>query len=124
MITIPTEEDFLAVDDPPPDIEPPVNGVADEDRHLLKDGETRSAYRVAADEKPPGRTAAEFWASSVVLLFAQKGFSLLDYREWKVTPCTTMGRKTNAQRLAEYGEKYPDLADKIYKAASMISSIT
>jgi hypothetical protein len=99
---------------------PPVdeNPLPKEDRHLLKNGETRSTYRVAADAKPPGRAAAEFWASNVVLLFQQEGFDLLQYREWRGTPCTNKGTKTNDEKLAELREKHPDLAQKIDDAVS------
>ncbi len=93
-------------------------GIPDEDRHLLKNGETRSTYRVAADAKPPGRAMAEFWASNVVLLFQQEGFDLLQYREWRGTPCTNKGTKTNDEKLAELREKHPDLAQKIDDAVS------
>jgi hypothetical protein len=71
-----------------------------------------------ADAKPPGRAAAEFWASNVVLLFQQEGFDLLQYREWRGTPCTNKGTKTNDEKLAELREKHPDLAQKIDDAVS------
>lgn len=96
----------------------PENPLPEEDRHLLRNGETRSTYRVAADEKSPGRAAAEFWASSVVLLFRQPGYDLLQYREWRGTPCTNKGTKTNDQKLAELREKHPDLAQNIDDAVS------
>jgi hypothetical protein len=92
----------------------------EEDRHLLKNGETRSTYRVAADAKPPGRAAAEFWASNVVLLFKQEGYDLLQYREWRGTPCTNKGTKTNDEKLAELREKHPDLAQQIDDAVSTL----
>lgn len=95
-----------------------ISPVPDEDRHLLKNGETRSTYRVAADAKPPGRAAAEFWASSVLLLFNQPGYDLLQFREWRSTPCTPKGTKTNDDRLAEMREKHPDLAQQIDDAVS------
>jgi len=96
----------------------PDNPLPEEDRHLLKNGETRSTYRVAADAKPPGRAAAEFWASNVILLFTQEGYDLLQYREWRGTPCTNKGTKTNDEKLAELREKHPDLAQKIDDAVS------
>jgi hypothetical protein len=96
----------------------PDSPVPEEDRHLLKDGETRSTYRVAADAKPPGRAAAEFWASSVLMLFKQEGYDLLQYREWRGTPCTNKGTKTNDEKLGELREKHPDLAQKIDDAVS------
>lgn len=97
---------------------PAENPLPDEDRHLLKNGETRSTYRVAADAKAPGRAAAEFWASSVLMLFKQPGYDLLQYREWRGTPCTNKGTKTNDDRLVEMREKHPDLAQQIDDAVS------
>jgi hypothetical protein len=99
------------------------NPLPEEDRHLLKNGETRSTYQVATADKSPGRTAAEFWASQAVTLFSQKGYSLLEYKEWKVTPCTNKGTKTNEQKLAELREKHSDLADKIDEAVSNIAAV-
>ncbi len=101
----------------------PIDAVDPADRDLVKDGETRSAYRVAADAKPPGRAAAEFWASSVLMLFKQPRYALLDYKEWKVTPCTNKSTKTNEQKLAELREKHSDLADKIDEAVSNIAAV-
>jgi hypothetical protein len=97
---------------------PAENPLPEEDRHLLKNGETRSTYRVAADAKSPGRTNAEFWASSVLTLFNQPGYDLLQFREWRGTPCTNKGTKTNDDKLAELREKYPDLGQKIDDAVS------
>lgn len=96
--------------------------VPEEDRHLLKNGETRSTYRVAADAKPPGRAAAEFWASNAILLFKQPGYDLLQYREWRGTPCTNKGTKTNDEKLAELREKHPDLAQQIDDAVSNLKA--
>jgi hypothetical protein len=96
--------------------------IPDEDKALLKNGETRSTYRVAADAKPPGRTMAEFWASNVVTLFTQEGYDLLQYREWRGTPCTNKGTKTNDEKLAELREKHPDLAQKIDDAVSNLKA--
>lgn len=98
---------------------------ADEARRdgLIKNGETRSVYQIATADKSPGRTAAEFWASQVVTLFKQQGYSLLDYKEWKITPCTNKGTKTNEQKLGELREKHPDLADAIDAAVSDISAV-
>jgi hypothetical protein len=103
--------------------QPAENPLPAEDRHLLKNGETRSTYQVATADKSPGRTAAEFWASQAVTLFSQRGYSLLDYKEWKITPCTNKGTKTNEQKLAELREKHPDLADKIDEAISNIAAV-
>lgn len=98
--------------------QPAENPLPEEDRHLLKNGETRSTYRVAADAKPPGRTNAEFWATNALLLFKQPGYDLLQFREWRGTPCTPKGTKTNDEKLAELREKYPDLAQSIDDAVS------
>lgn len=100
----------------------PENPLPEEDRHLLKNGETRSTYRVAADAKPPGRTNAEFWASNAITLFKQPGYDLLQYREWRGTPCTPKGTKTNDEKLAELREKYPDLAQAIDDAVSNLKA--
>lgn len=92
------------------------------DMHLVQ-GDGRSVYQVKTGDKGPGRLAAELWASQAVTLFKQPGYSLLDYKEWKVAPCTNKGTKTNEQKLAELRDKHQDLADSVDAAISDIPSV-
>jgi hypothetical protein len=94
-----------------------IESVDPADRHLVQ-GDGRSTYQIATADKDPGRSAAEFWASDILLLLKQPGYDLLQFKEWKVTPCTNKSTKTNEQKLRELREKHPDLADKIDEAAS------
>lgn len=87
------------------------------DRGLVN-GDGRSTYQLATAEKPPGRLAAELWASQAITLFKQPGYDLLQFKEWKVTPCTNKGTKTNEVKLAELREKHEDLAQAIDDAVS------
>lgn len=82
------------------------------DQALVKGG-GRSTYQLKTAEKGPGRLAAELWASQAVTLFRMPDFNLLNYREWKETPCTPGGRKSNGEKLDELREKHPDLAEAI-----------
>lgn len=88
---------------------------ADQD---LVQGDGRSTYQIATSEKSSGRAAAEFWASQALLLFTSHGYDLLQYKEWKVTPCTNKGTKTNEQKLIELRDKHPDLAQKLDDAVA------
>lgn len=92
------------------------------DQHLVQ-GDGRSNYQLKTADKAPGRLAAELWASNAKTLFEQPGYTLLDYKEWKATPCTNKGTKTNDQKHAELREKHPDLADDLDTAISNIASV-
>lgn len=107
-------EQFINGNGPEPEA---LHGVDPADRHLVQ-GDGRSTYQIATADKSSGRQMAEFWASQAILLFKQPGFDLLQYKDWKVTPCTNKGAKTNEQKLGELREKHPDLADKIDDAVS------
>jgi hypothetical protein len=93
-----------------------IENVDPADRHLVQ-GDGRSTYQIATADKAPGRSAAEFWASDILLLLKQPGYDLLQYKEWKATRCTPKGTKTNEDRLIEMREKHPDLAQAIDDAA-------
>jgi len=95
--------------------------VPEEDRGLLKNpDDPRSTYRVAADDKSPGRTAAELLASLALGVLKSPGASLLAYNDWKAEKCTPKGTKTYGDRLSELHEKHPDLAQKIDEAADLL----
>lgn len=83
------------------------------DQALVRNGDNRSTYQQKHAGKPPGRLAAELWASQAIGLFKMPDYNLLHYREWKETPCTPGGRKNNGDKLDELREKHPDLAQAI-----------
>jgi hypothetical protein len=95
----------------------PIDRVDPADRDLVQ-GDGRSTYEIAHAEKSSGRLAAELWASQTLLLFTAPGYDLLQYKEWKHTPCTNKGTKTNYQKLMELREKHPDLVEKLDVAVS------
>lgn len=68
--------------------------------------------------KSSGRLAAELWASQTLGIMESPGFDTLQYKDWKLQPCTSKGTKTNGQKLEELRDKHPDLADKIDEVAS------
>lgn len=96
-----------------------LDAVHPDDRHMVQ-GDGRSAYRVAADETSPGRKMAEFWASQALTLFQQPGYDILQFKEWKLQPCTPKGTKTNEQKLAELRDKHSDLAQSIDDAVDLL----
>ncbi len=73
--------------------------------------------------KPAGRLAAEKWVDDALGTFKGPGFDVMAYRDWKTTPCTPKGTKTNDEKLGELREKHPDLADRIDVAASALPSL-
>lgn len=85
----------------------------DDIARMQNDGEQKTT-----ELKSAGRLAAELWASNALETFKGPGFDTLAYGDWKATPCTPKGTKTNKEKLDELREKHPDLADKIDEAAS------
>jgi hypothetical protein len=76
-----------------------------------------------AEFKSAGRQAAEKWTADQLATFKGPGFDLVAFGDWKRTPCTPKGTKTNAEKWDELREKHPDLAEQIDTAADNLPKV-